>query len=182
MLSDEQIIARAVNGSHGDFRELMRRHQAAVYRLSYRILKRHEEAEDAVQETFLRVYQSLPSYSEQGRFWPWARRIAVNICLKKLSPEIPSEETEELIDESSSWDDPVQNEAIRRAEMEQMRKAVSGLPSTYRTVIVLRYEEELSYKEIADMLGEPVATVQVRLHRAKKMLAERLGVMNNELL
>jgi len=180
LISDEQIIRRVVKGSPEDFRELMRRHQVPVFRLAYRILRRREEAEDAVQETFLRVYQNLSAYTEQGRFWPWVRRIAVNICLKRLPLEVPVEEICEMVESEQALDDPVEAEIIRRTELEGVRKAVAGLPAPYRIAIVLRYQEDLSYKEIAELTNESVSAIETRLSRAKRMLAERLAVMTND--
>ena len=180
MLSDEQIIARALKGSAKDFRELMRRHQNAVYRLAYRILKRREDAEDVVQETFLRVHQNLAAYAERGKFWPWARRIAMNICLKRLPSEVPVEEVGDLLESAQAPEDPVETEVLRRIEAGAVGKAIAGLPATYRAVVVLRYEEDLSYKEIAELVSESVSAVETRLHRAKRMLAERLAVVIND--
>ncbi len=174
MHPDERIIRLVLKGRTDAFRDLMRRHQSAVFRLAYRILGRREDAEDAVQETFLRVYQSLNGYKEKGKFWPWVRRVAVNVCLKKLPSELPSEGVEELQDLERGLARPVEAEVLQQIELERVRKAIVGLPALYRTTFVLRYEEDLSYKEIADILEVPLTTVETRLHRAKRMLAERL--------
>ncbi len=163
-----------------EFRELMRRHQNAAFRLAYRILGRREDAEDAVQETFLLVYRHLAEYKEKGRFWPWVRRIAVNVCLRKLPGEVPSAEVEDLQDSAHLGDLPVETEVLKRVKQSEIRRAISGLPPAYRTAVVLRYLEDMPYREIAELLGEPVTTIQVRLHRAKRMLSERLAVMLDE--
>lgn len=177
--SDEQIIKRVIKGHRDDFAELVRRYQPRAYHLCFRILGRHEEAEDAVQDTFLLVYRNLASCREQSRFWAWTRRIAVNVCLKKLSPEIPSDDVLEMQDMAWSHNDPVQTEIIRDLDRRVVREAISNLPDLYRTAVVLRYNEDLSYQEISELLGEPVNRVQVRIHRAKKILAERLAVIRN---
>jgi RNA polymerase sigma-70 factor, ECF subfamily len=176
--SDEQIIRRVRKGSTDDFRELMRRHQDAVFRLAYRITCRREDAEDVVQETFLRVYRSLEDYRGNAGFRPWVRRIAINVCLRRLSVEIPSDEVEEIYDSAHSEGDVVEDAVLKQVQREDVRRAVSGLPAAYRTVVVLRYMEDLSYKEIAELLDEPMSTIQVRLHRAKKMLNRRLAVLH----
>lgn len=159
----------------------MLRYQGSVYRLAWRILGRREEAEDVVQDTFLKAYGKLASCRDRSRFWPWIRRIAVNTCMDRISLESPCEDVEELREAESSMEDPVESEAIRRAEASDIQRVVDGLPMVYRAVIILRYEEELAYKEIADLLGDSVSNVQVRLHRAKRMLVQRLAVIINEM-
>ncbi len=87
----------------------------------------------------------------------------------------------EDIEDTVSSASQVESELLRQAEMEEIRKLIEGLPPPFRTVIALRFQEELSYAEIAEILGEPLSTIQVRVHRARKMLAERFEVMSNEM-
>lgn len=181
MISDEQIIERVLKGHTQDYRELMQRHQAAVFRLAYRILGRREEAEDAAQETFVKAYRKLNTCRERRKFWRWLRRIALNICLGKLSRGRPSDNVNELPDADCLPHGSVESEVLMRAQMEDIRRAIAGLPDAYRTTVILRYQEELSYKEIAELLGETLTAIQVRLHRARKMLAARLEVMTDEM-
>ncbi|MCX6375074.1 MAG: sigma-70 family RNA polymerase sigma factor, partial [Armatimonadetes bacterium] len=148
MLSDEQIIRRVLRGHVEEFRELMRRHQNAVFRLAYRIVGRREEAEDVVQEVFLRVYQNLGGYEGRDRFWPWVRRITLNTALRRIPREIPTDE----VDEIGTCEDLVQAEVLRRLDTANVRRAIEWLPAAYRTAIILRYMEDLSYREIADLL------------------------------
>lgn len=181
MLSDEDIIARVLEGRPQRYGELVRKYQDAAFRIAYRITGRREDAEDAVQDTFLRAYGKLGSCRDRSRFWPWVRRIAVNVCLAKMSRETPCEYVEEMRDASSPLGKPVEAEVVGRAAAREVRRAIAGLPKDYRLAIVLRYQEELSYKEIAEALGESFSTVRIRLHRAKKMLAERLAVLMDEM-
>ena len=178
MVSDEQIIRRVLKGHTEEYRELMLRHQSQAYRFAYHVVGTREEAEDAAQEAFIRAYSGLSTCRERGKFWPWLRQIVLNLCLDRLRRERVEELPEEPADDAA---DTVESEVFRRAELEDIRRAIAGLPHAYRIVTVLRYQEELSYKEIADMLGETLSTVQVRVWRAKKMLAERLGVVRDEI-
>ena len=180
LMSDEQLIVRVLKGHAEDYRELMQRYQNAVFRLAFHMLGRREEAEDAAQETFLQAYKKLSTCRERSRFWSWIRRTAVNICLSKRRCEYPMDELDTLGSIDCANADPVEAEVIRHAEAEEIRKAIAGLPADYRTAVVLRYQEQLSYKEIAEILGESLIVVQTRLYRARRMLAERLGVMKNE--
>lgn len=179
MFSDEQIIRRVLDGSIDDYRVLMNRYQSAVFRLAYRILGRREDAEDAVQEIFVKAFSKLADCREPGKFWPWIRTITVNACVRRFSRETPTEEIESLCDSELPSVDPVQLEVLRRVQAVEVQKMIAGLPETYRVVIVLRYIEDLSYKEIARLVGIESHTVAARLHRAKKLLAERLVVFKN---
>ena len=180
MVTDERIIGRVLKGHTQEYRELMLRHQASVFRLAYRVLGSREDAEDATQETFLRAYGRLETCRDRGKFWPWLRRITLNLCLDRMPKTAQCEYLDDLPDKEGSSGDPVEDEVLKQAEFEDIRKAVTGLPDAYRAVVVLRYQEELSHKEIAEALGETLPAVQVRLHRARKMLAERLEVIANE--
>jgi RNA polymerase sigma-70 factor, ECF subfamily len=181
LLSDGEIIRRVRGGRAQDFRTLIERYEGAVFTLAYRMLGRREEAEDAAQDTFIKVFRSLNSYSDSAPFWAWLRKIAVNSCLNNLPREFPSDEVETALDLEQPFVDAVQAEVLRKCELEQMDAVIAGLPEMYRTVVVLRYREDLSFDEIADALGQTPGAVRVRLHRAVKMLSERLAVVDNEL-
>ena len=172
LLGDEKLIQRVLNGHTEDFRELMQRYQGSVFRLAYRITNSRDEADDVAQESFVLVYRSLRGYREEGRLWPWIRRITVNCCLKKLSRKHPSENLEEVPDVAA---DSVEQQVLAKLALDEVRSAISELPGPYRTVIVLRYLEEMSHGEIAELVGDSVAAVQVRLHRARKALTARLA-------
>ena len=178
MVSDEQIIKRVLKGHAEEYRELMLRYQSQAYRFAYRVLGMREEAEDATQEAFIRAYSRLGTCRDRRKFWPWLRRILLNLCLDRLRQTHPCDVLNETPDRIT---DSVEYGVLRQAELEEIRGAIAGLPNAYRIAVVLRYQEELSYKEIAEMLGEALSTIQVRIWRAKKMLAERLGVVRDEI-
>jgi len=180
LTSDERIIERVLKGHKQDYRDLMLRYQASAFRLAYRVLAGREEAEDAVQETFIKAFDKLGTCRERNKFWPWLRRIVLNTCLNRIRRGAPCDNIDELTDIHSPSGNPVESEVLMRVQLEEIQRAIAGLPDSYRTTVVLRFQEELSYKEIADVLGETVSAVQVRLHRARKMLAERLEVMRHE--
>lgn len=181
MLSDNEIIRRVRKGRTDYFAHLIQRYQAAVYSTAYRILGRREDAEDAAQESFLRVYQALHAYSEEGAFWPWMRRIVINCCLNRLPREFPSEKVDQIIESEQPFIDTVEAEAFRRCDTDRIRALIADLPASYRLVAVLKYQEDLSSTEIAELLNETPGTVRVRLHRALKMLSQKLVVVGNEL-
>jgi len=180
LISDRRIIERVLKGYTDEYAGLMQRHQDAVFRLAYGILGRREEAEDAVQEIFVKAYSNLAECRERDRFRQWIRRIALNTCLRRIPREYPSEGVGEMLDAASELGNPVEAETLRRAEVAAVRRAVGCLPAMYRIVLALRYDEDLPYSEIAELIGESTDVVRTRLHRAKKMLAERLAVVTDE--
>jgi RNA polymerase sigma-70 factor (ECF subfamily) len=135
------------------------------------------EAEAITQEAFLRAWESLNRSKDPPVFLPWVIRIAVNAgrdMLKKSRPmdfaDLPGEEVQQLADVGMDLE-----EAVDEGELlERLAGAVQGLPVPYRMVIALRYEAEMSYERMADVLGLPMNTVRTRLHRAKERLRSAL--------
>ncbi len=165
------------------FHELVKRYTPAIYNLAYRFTGDPAEAEDIVQETFLRVYRALPNSRLDLPFKPWLLRIAVNLCRDRAKGKhaIPfsaldqEEGKEGLAIEEIPDDAPL---PLERLEAEEVRsllsQAVDQLPEAYRLAITLRYNEGLSYQEIANVLGIPLNTVRTHLFRAKQLLREWL--------
>jgi RNA polymerase sigma-70 factor (ECF subfamily) len=173
LLSDERIVDMIMQGRVELFGELLSRYRRLVYRLACSILGRNE-AEDAVQEVFIRVYKNISSHRESGRFWSWLRRITVNVCLKKTRPAMIS--LDEIDEMPGHERDIVSESVISAIESAELKILIRELPPIYRCVIVLKYLEDMSYCEIAEVLGENVSNIGVRLHRAKEMLRARMRV------
>jgi RNA polymerase sigma-70 factor, ECF subfamily len=171
---DSELIARVLEGKTGEYQALVKRYQESVFALAYRMLGRREEAEDATQDAFIRAYRSLDSHLPGAEFWPWLRRIAINCCLRKHSREIRVEEVDD--NAQDPFVDSVETQVFKKCQTELVQRLISGLPENYRTPLVLRYQEDLSIAEIAQMLQESPGTIRVRLHRALRMLAERLVI------
>lgn len=157
------------------FGELVARYQMPVFRLAVSILANRADAEDAAQEVFIRAYKSLSGYAETGRFWGWLRKITVNVCLKKARSVIPMP-LDEIGEVPGCAGDEVCDSVICSAESEELKQMIYQLPPPYRSVIVLKYLEDMSYAEIAEALGESISNIQVRIHRAKKMLRSKAVV------
>ncbi len=181
MLSDDQIIRRVLRGSARDYAELMQRHSGAVFRLAYRVLGSREEAEDAAQEAFVSAYNSLASCRDGGRFRHWLRRITLNICLKRLPRQAATVDLDDLDEAPATSGQSVEAEVIRQIESERLWRIINGLPHAYRVVLILKYQEDMKCAEIAEMLEQSVDLVYTQLHRARKMLAQRMAVVNDEL-
>lgn len=175
MLSDQQIIELVLKGNTNKFGELVSRYQKLVYKLAYSILSNTPDAEDAAQETFIRAYNNLSTYTDKGRFWGWLRRITINMCIRRVRPMVLTS-LEDIDELCADINDSVYESVIGAQENDDLRRMIFSLPPAYRSVVVLKYLEDMSYSEIAEALNESVQNIQVRLFRAKKMLRERMKV------
>jgi RNA polymerase sigma-70 factor (ECF subfamily) len=173
---ERQWIELALRGDQDAFGQLMHRYAGAVYNLAYRMLGNPQDAEDAAQEIFLRAYTRLESFDQTRRFSTWLLTVASNYCIDRLRRRRFAWLT---LDDVAFWlpserPGPERN-ALAREQQEMVQQALQRLPEHYRLVMVLRYWQELSYEEIAEVSGLPISTIKTRLHRARNMLAEMLG-------
>lgn len=168
-LSDADLIARVVAGSHEDFEGLVRRHNQRLFRAARAIVRSDDEAEDVVQQTWLEVFRHLPQFRGDAAFTTWATRIAVNAALavarkRPVIAEVPDVEGGEAPDEP-----------VERAELGRLLEAcLQRLPQGNREVMVLRDVLELDTAETAECLGLTAEAVRVRLHRARAAVAAEL--------
>ncbi len=184
--SEELVLVRAAkSGDDGAFNELVRRYDRNVFRIAQHITQNREDAEDVVQDAFLKAYTNLQQFQEQSKFYTWLVRIAVNEALMKLRRRRP-ERTVSLDEEIQVGEDSVPREVAdwspnpeqnyNQAELREiLTKTIQGLPSGFRTVFVLRDVEGLSTEETADALELSIPAVKSRLLRARLQLRERLN-------
>lgn len=174
--ADELALARSAQaGDQVAFATLVRRYSGAVFNQAYRMLDDSHEAEDAVQEVFLRAYRRLDSYDPERRFLTWLLSISSNYCIDRLRRRRGSRlDLDEVAPWLASSEPGPESLALRGEDRLAVQRALQRLPETYRGVTVLRYWHDLSYLEIAEAMGLSEATVKTRLHRARKMLAEAL--------
>ncbi len=173
----EDLITRFQKGQPRAFEALYDRYKDYVYRVAFFVTRNASEAEDAVQETFLDVHKALPHYDVDGpaRFKTWLYRVTVNRCRMRMRRKRPPSVDWEKIDERlAQLPSPraAQPESVvtRREQASALWQAVDCLPDPHRMVLLLRYKEELSYNEIADVLSLRLGTVKSRLYNAHKKL------------
>jgi len=176
---EQHLIQRAQKGDHEAFAALVSEHQRYVYNLALRVLKNEEEALDLAQETFVRAWTALPNFRGQSQFRTWLYRIVTNLCYNRL-PNLRrslNELGDDVIAELPETDLTLANPA-RRLESRELQsylhKAIDELDENYRLLISLRYQNELSYEEIATTLNLPLGTVKTGLFRAKEQLRRTL--------
>jgi len=176
------LIERLKAGDGGAFEELVRLAGPRLLAVARRMLSREEDAQDAVQESFLCAFRSLDRFDERSRVTTWLHRITVNACLMRLRsqkrrPERPIEGylPEFLPDghqrnPSKSWK-PIESCGIERDEVRTVVRAkIDELPEQYRVILILRDIEELDTEETSNVLGISPAAVKTRLHRARQAL------------
>lgn len=171
--AEQDFIRRARLGEQEAFEQLVNTFAPDLFRVVRRMSDNSGDAEAVVQETFWRVWQALPRYREDRRFFPYLVAIAANLVRdswRKQRRLLPNEPGEEVADRQPPLELSVEQAELTRA----LVRAVEELPAPYRAVIALRYEAGMKYDEIAAALGLPVNTVRTHLHRAKSDLRERL--------
>ncbi len=184
--SEELVLVRAAKGGDdGAFNQLVKRYDRNVFRIAQHITQNREDAEDVVQDAFLKAYTNLQQFQEQSKFYTWLVRIAVNEALMKLRRRRP-ERTVSLDEEIQTGEDSVPREVAdwspnpeqnyNQAELREiLTKTIQGLPPGFRTVFILRDVEGLSTEETADALELSIPAVKSRLLRARLQLRERLN-------
>jgi RNA polymerase sigma-70 factor (ECF subfamily) len=183
---DESVLVNeAKAGDYSAFEELVNRYEKKIYRLGMNITGNQEDAEDVLQEAFLKAFEHLPDFRADSRFYTWVVRIAVNQALMKLrkrrtSREVPMEDSvgengEVIVHEFADWK-PNPEQQYAQAELEGiLQGAVNNLPPGFRTVFYLRDVEGLSTEETAEMLNLSVGAVKARLFRARLRLRDELS-------
>ena len=185
-VSDElALVQSAKNGDVQAFEELVRRYDRNVFRIAQHITHNREDAEDVVQDAFLKAYTNLEQFQGQSKFYTWLVRIAVNEALMKLRRIKPGRtvsldedvktDEDSLPREVADWS-PNPEQQYNQAELRDiLTRTIQGLPMSFRTVFVLRDVEGLSTEETAEALDLSIPAVKSRLLRARLQLRERLN-------
>jgi RNA polymerase sigma-70 factor, ECF subfamily len=184
-VSEEMRLVNAARGGDiGAFEELVRKYDRNVFRIANHITQNREDAEDVVQDAFLKAYQNLGQFQGQSKFYTWLVRIAVNEALMRLRRRRP-ERMVSLDEDINTGEDTIPREVAdwapnpeqlyNQGELREiLQKTIQGLPPSFRTVFVLRDVEGLSTEETADALNLSIPAVKSRLLRARLQLRERL--------
>jgi RNA polymerase sigma-70 factor (ECF subfamily) len=177
--AEQPLIQRAQKGDHEAFAALVAEHQRYVYNLALRVLKNEDEALDLAQETFVRAWMALPNFRGQSQFRTWLYRIVTNLCYNRLPNlrrslnDLGDDIIAEIPETDPAFDNPAHGSESRELRS-YLHKAIDDLDENYRLLISLRYQNELSYEEIASMLNLPLGTVKTGLFRAKEQLRRAL--------
>lgn len=176
------MISEVLVGHTDAFHELIRPYERSVYLMALSMLRNEAEAEDVAQETFIKAYRNLGRFRSEARFSTWLIAIALNEARARLRRKQPRL-TDSIDDEEGSvvpaqltdWRE-IPSESLERQEVRGLiQRALATLPLAYREVFVLREIEDRNVKETAETLGITIASVKMRLHRARLMLQKQLA-------
>lgn len=185
-LDDKALVALALEREEAAFRLIMQRHNRQLYRVARGVLGNDTDAEDVVQETYVRAFTHLDGFRGEARLSTWLTRIALNEALGRVRDRRPTTDLRHLdaIDEqgearviflpSARQDSNPEASAARAEARRLLERAVDQLPGPFRAVFVMRDVEELSVEETASQLGLRPETVKTRLHRARRQLRQSL--------
>lgn len=183
---DWSIVESCLNGNREAYALLVKKYEKSVFNIVCRLIGTTEEARDITQETFIKAYKSLRQVKPEFKFSNWLFKIATNLCKDRLKKRkitaVSLNEFDYLLDQEISHENKdslldYQKNLIPTDEQEQVQRAISNLPFIYRRVVVLRYIQDLTYQEIADILEMPLGRVKVQLHRAHQILYDQLSDM-----
>ena len=180
-LPDNLLVRNTLKGDAESFRLLVDRYRNPLFRLAYRLTKSRDEAEDLAQESFVRAYENLVKFDQERNFFTWLYTICMNLTINKLKAKnyryhhADWEGQEEIIAA------PIQGELSRELNEGEQRidgkdkkkvldQILQKIPDEYRAVIILRYQEELSYQEISEVLNISINLAKVRVHRGIEKL------------
>lgn len=174
---DRALVTKAQRGDQRAFSTLVARHQRYVYNLAYRVLQDPDEAQELAQEAFLRAWEGLGGFRGTAKFTTWLYRIVTNLCYNRL-PGLRRQLAECAVDSVDEPALPASQDPRAIVEAGERRAAlhrqVAELPAKYRLVISLFYLQGLSYREIAQVLDQPIGTVKTHLFRARERLKRQM--------
>jgi RNA polymerase sigma-70 factor, ECF subfamily len=173
---DAALVAASVAGHREAFDVIVERHRRAVYQVCYRFVNNHEDASDLAQDTFVRAWKGLKNFKGHSALSTWLYRIAVNVCLNRISAKPPIHEP---IDSTEHFEDAgiegPQHAMIRDERAAVVRQAIAGLPKKQRATLILRTYHDMSHQQIADVLGSTVGAVKANFFHALTNLKKILG-------
>lgn len=177
-------IKQVLKGDQNAFAEIVDLYKDKVYQLCFRMLGNQHEAEDIAQEAFIRAYVNIHTFNQKLKFSTWLYRIATNLSIDRIRKKKPDYYLDAEIAGTDGLtmysqlaaDVSLPEEELEGLELQEIiQKAILSLPDKYRSVIVLKYIDELSLKEISEILDLPIGTVKTRIHRGRESLKNLLS-------
>jgi len=179
--TEATLIQKAQKGDHEAFADLVNEHQRYVYNLALRVVKDENEALDLTQETFVRAWTALPNFKGQSQFRTWLYRIVTNLCYNRL-PDLRrslNDLGDDVMEDIPQANFDTAHEFESNETRRYLQQAIENLDSNYQLLITLRYQNELSYEEIASTLNLPLGTVKTGIFRAKAQLRNTFATLED---
>src|SRR6187431_1862631 len=180
--TDEELVARSMDGDVDSFNQLVLRWERPIYALAYRVIGRDEDARDVAQETFLRAFRALSGFKGDAKFSSWLYRIALNLCRDWMRKErraplvaVPEGVDVEQLAAERGPVETVEDLAARSELSREVARAMESLPAEQRQAIILKEYHGLTFQEIADLMKCPLSTVKTRVYQGLSTLRKQLG-------
>lgn len=176
-------IKQVLKGDQNAYAEIVEIYKDKVFQLCYRMLGNRHEAEDMAQEAFIRAYVNIATFNINLKFSTWLYRIATNLCIDRIRKKKPDFYLDAEVSGTDGLtmysqipaDTALPEDEVESIELQEIiQREISRLPEKYRSVIVLKYIEELSLNEISEILDMPLGTVKTRIHRGREALRHQL--------
>lgn len=176
-------IRQVLKGDQNAYGEIVELYKDKVFQLCYRMLGNRHEAEDMAQEAFIRAYVNIARFNLELKFSTWIYRIATNLCIDRIRKKKPDFYLDAEVSGTDGLtmysqvaaDTNLPEDALESMELQAtIQREISKLPEKYRSVIVLKYIEELSLNDISEILDMPLGTVKTRIHRGREALRRQL--------
>ncbi len=179
---DRKLIAEAKMGDKSAFEGLVRMYSKYVYTTAFFILRDPHEAEDVSQEVFVKVYLSIGGFRGLSSFKTWIRKLTVNTCIDKLRLRSKLKDRKVSLDRITEdyevvftkFSQSLEKNFLRQEAVKEVLKIVVDMEESYRIPLILRDLQDYSYREIAELTGKPIGTVKTNIHRARKIIKEKL--------
>jgi RNA polymerase sigma-70 factor (ECF subfamily) len=174
---DSRLIIRILKGEREAYAEIVDEYKMPIFNLAYRMIGDRFEAQDLAQEAFLNAYKNLADFDVQKPFFPWLYTIALNLIrnhLKKKRPLVMGHIERTHFVEEKNLADNAETQLVEHQKREKISQAIQQLPLIHREVIILRYYQEFSFKEIADILDVSLSAAKMRVYRALKVLSQTI--------
>ena len=179
---DKELVARAKKGDKAAFEGLVKMFSKYVYTTSFFILRDSHEAEDVSQEVFVKVYLSIKGFRGLSSFKTWIRKLTVNTCIDKLRLRSKLKDKKVSLDKLTEeyevvftrFSQNLEKKFFSQEAVKDVLKIVVDMEESYRIPLILRDLQDYSYREIAELTGKPIGTVKTNIHRARKIIKEKL--------
>jgi len=178
-MHDAKLVEKVLEGDVKSFEFLITKYQSKLFATVINVVKNRETAEDLSQDAFLKAYEKLSTLKNREQFYPWLKRIAINLALNSFEKQkrvldVEKDDGEDSFFERIAGGECPEEITLKEELRKYVRNFVDALPDKLRVVIVLREVEDMSYEEISEIMNIPVGTVRSRLFNARSYIKERL--------